>query len=593
MIKRLLCILIICLFATVSWSAKIPSAGVWDIWDNSGAFDTTTYPYLKGRMVHDIWSTVEPSKGNFNWSSVTTSIQAAVDDGFDYIMVKIYVGDKSPTWIYTDPVYPVTEVLVGSTSFPYYIETNYAILFKKMIDDFYDFILASPHRSKIVAVQCPIGTSGDVRPYGTPNDPQYIITQGNTGSSEWEVYQKAMFQYWYDKFKNTSPVIYTILHATKSNIDGWLANNAPNNWRKYARAGHCYQFSNMSDYAAPTTLVIRDEMDKSAYGDGKYSDAPLWFMYWSMLMALDLGADYWNIEDVNVPAAAINGTDEEEVYDFFNEYAGYTDESDTHGAWIAFKDSLDYADTSRFSEVSYGSTVVWYNQDTEIEGERYINIAAAHSAFGADHQDPFNPKYAAVSGTQNAFYSSSCRHDQQNDVGFDQTPGNYSMYLTQISPLTYDVGWWRVGAGASPLQPYGRYARGFDYSAGKNNIYLNIDDNFVPGSPTMYSVDVRIVYFNTAGSWSLKYNAVGDTTKTAFTQVNGAPDLNTWLEKEVTLTDTYFNDAGPQSADIWITNAGTTDLKFHMVEIERSTSTSTSIKVLQGVILEGACINCP
>jgi hypothetical protein len=584
MIKRFLYILLLLLFSTSAWATQTTGAGVWSIWDNIGDFPATSYTFFKGKMIPTTWAAVEPTNNNFSFTQLNTWINSAVTtEGYDYVMVKIYVGPNSPSWIYNNSVPEITTTVnTYGQPYPYYPDTNYTVYFKRLIDNLFTFLNAHAHKAKIVAVQAPIGRSGDVSGYaGSPSTCElngvsvdctpYSITEGNNGLSNWEGYQKTMFQYWYDKFNGSG--ITPIFHANRSWISGWLDDNTPNHWRKFAKGGHCYQHANMSEkttpaskgYTAGWAIATRDEMDKSAYARGKFTDAPKWFIYWTALHALYIGIDFWNIEDVNDAAADTTG------YDFFNTYAGYHAANESPGAWIAFRDGLDYADTSRFASSAspYGFYKTWWTQDGIADGARYTNIASDFSSEGAVQETDFDPKRSSGPLNATTFNVGSCKHDQINDVGFDTLKHNYSMYLTQIEPSTYDHGYWRVGA---ITQPYGRYARGFENSPSSlNNIYLDLDDSFIDGAPVRTTVTVRVVYLNQdTNQWSLYYNAVGDNQKLAYTHTNTNTD--DWQEKEVTLSDTYFNNAGPVGADIWLSNADTNDDKFHMVEITRATT---------------------
>src|SRR5262249_9422991 len=143
------------------------------------------------------------------------------------------------------------------------------------------------------------------------------------------------------------------------------------------------------------------------------------------------------------------------AFDFYTRYAGYKDPRDATGVWVALRDGLDAADTTRFPEgAGFGAAL----RDNTA---RYAAIAAAFAPFGARQDDP-----AAAGKTS---------WDALNDVGWQIHSGNYQMGLTQWDPAGTSVGLWRQG----PIeQMYGRFARRFDHASGRDAMYFDIDDQF-------------------------------------------------------------------------------------------------------------------
>jgi hypothetical protein len=158
-----------------------------------------------------------------------------------------------------------------------------------------------------------------------------------------------------------------------------------------------------------------------------------------------------------------------------------------------------------------------------------------------------------------------------NDSGWNIFRGNYERFLHQVNPNRTSVGWWRVGGEITQSTPvYARFARGFDNAGGKNTMYFDIDDKFFANTPLngAYPVTVRVVYYDKGtGKWALKYDAVGNSRKTAYTVIK--TNSGTWKEKTVILKDAYFGNRGPNSSDLMLASVDNNDDIFHMIELTR------------------------
>jgi hypothetical protein len=152
-----------------------------------------------------------------------------------------------------------------------------------------------------------------------------------------------------------------------------------------------------------------------------------------------------------------------------------------------------------------------------------------------------------------------------NDVAYKVWRGNYGVFLTQIDPNTTSQGYWRVG---SKAEPYGRFARGFNNSQDKNQLFFDVEDKMFS---TGYNggkevVQIRLVYYdNGTGTFALNYDATGNANKQAYevTKTNSG----TWKEKIITVSDAHFDNRGPRDSDISLVNTDSEDDIFHMVEV--------------------------
>ena len=551
--------------------SRSPYVGVWGIWgaENLNAADK---PWLKGTMVTRTWAQLEPANNKFDFSTLDGGLNRAVDNGYEYLMIKIYTGPNAPAWIYGSEsaggggVPAVTTEPPGyyGQPYPYFLAASFKTLFKRMIDGVAAHIETyPPHiRERIVGIQGPIGRSGDAAGYyGQPTDPTYTITD-----DQWCEYSKEMFGHYYRAYEGSDPPIVPIFNTGDYGLYTWMKENLPHHWRKNALGGHFYQQHNvygsrgearrqdtLKHQADGWAIMTRDEMDKTPYSWGIWKEAPEWSMYWSGLHALYFGIDFWNIERL----AAMDGPEFTPAYEFFTKHAGCHDPVEAEGAWIALRDGLDADDADRFPEDTFGKIHPWWLQTKENSTQRYINIANAFSAFGAAEDPDYEP----------AFYNKSFQLPHLNDVGWDIVHGNYQMYLTQHDPLGTSQGYWRVGPKS---QPYGRFARGFNGSKGMNAMYFDLDDRFYGGSPP-YCCTLRVVYYDQgSGRWTLRYDATGNPQQTAVTVTKANSGI--WKEVTVDISDGNFQNRCPHNTDIMLTNVDDDDDVFHMIELTRASA---------------------
>jgi hypothetical protein len=225
------------------------------------------------------------------------------------------------------------------------------------------------------------------------------------------------------------------------------------------------------------------------------------------------------------------------------------------------RDGLDAADTARFPTSSYGSGT---DANGDNSGEnRCVNIANHFASYGAKQEDTAH----AQGNEQNQKNATAL-----NDVGWGIFPGNYERYLYQyISDAASHksgTGYWRVG---DTSQPYGRFARGFDHSKGKDSMFFNIDDSLFNVFPPAASqtVQLHIVYYDeNNSSWKIMFDALGGLGVPAmqdlFIHTDGTS--NKWLDITVSVTG-YFGNRGPHGSDLMLVNTDNKDDKFHLIEI--------------------------
>lgn len=555
--------------------------GIWSIW-GSGV-SKAGRPWYKGHVIAVGWEEIETADNRFNWTKLDKKIDATASQDL-YIMVLVYTGNQNPEWLYATGVPRVETNYKNGSSYAYYVNDNngdgdgddrgeFRYYFKRMIAAVAQHLnelntdKTRASYGKIIGIQGPVGASGDPHPYT-------VAAQNGAGAGEgwfgagtpyeikpavWDAYQREMFSYYYDQYKNFQPRLHVLLNTGDTReMHDWALANLPGIWIKYGRLGDRYQ--NNKEWNDPnassgawlweTTREFRDgsanrsrsEMDLT--NQGWFTEAPAWNMYWTNLWDLHTGMDMHNITNADLENPAYV-----ETFTFFSKYAGYKDPRDSTGVWIALRDGLDVDDTQRFPEQTYGPVEGGKNR------QRYLNILDAFKPYGAQQND-----LDALNKTSwNAL----------NDVGYRVYPGNYQLWLYQKTPNETSQGLWRVGPAD---QPYGRFARRFDQASGKKTMYFDIDDRFFFNKPLngAYPISIRVVYLDQGtGTWALRYDAIDDAQKTAFTVTK--TNSGRWKEQTITLSDGYFGNRAPNSSDLVLDSVDSEDDTFHMIELTRAT----------------------
>ncbi|MEO8761240.1 MAG: T9SS type A sorting domain-containing protein [Bacteroidia bacterium] len=561
-------------------------------------------PYkVQGGGVYINWKDLQPTPTTFNWNVIDNAL-TKLKNAHLYATLMIWVGPSSPLWIYNT----VDSVKTNDSDstfylnrYPYYLDPQYKPLWFKMLDSVIIHCgnLPPSLKSTIKTVQSAEGTSGDLTWYkGTPTNVP-TSTVGCSCSS----YNSITSSIWVSniiqpEWKRMDSLLTIYLpqahHLVNAGSDKavfdpafqsnfiWSRANFPYMWYKANNMAHLYQMNDEPDSKTLFDTILnqpynnqcypkvrtRDEFDLTSNKSQYFS--PNWHLYFTAANALYFGVDMWNIF-----ASDISNSNNFEGLKFFSRYAGVKNAACTSGAFSILHDGLDADDSLRFSTAIYGhgdKTIA------SITGQqRCTNIANSLTAFGASQDNPID----AQGGSFKQVSASKI-----NDVGWNIFTGNYERYLTQWAPNATSQGYWRQG---DTLQPYGRFARGFDHSTGKDTLFFNINDTmFGAISPT---VTVNITYLDKGtGTWALQYdgkNSMGQSViKTAFNHTNTNTTNNiipinnfrnqnyVWKTESITITDGLFANNCGHNTDLRIVNTDNTNEIFHMVEVLRGNLTT-------------------
>ena len=539
----------------------------------SEKIDTDRFPFIKGAADRVKWADIETSPEVYDWSKMDSQIRNAVKGKYFYYFV-LWTGPHSPEWIYEQGVPKVAvKGSKGKDFFPYYLDQNYINYFNRLIFKLADHIasLTEEERNVFAFIQPAFGSTGDRQLYkGTPVDQKYKISAQQylefcSGATKrfYEAFNKPELKHIKFLFNVDDESNPTVLKEAKGTKVGellyanWLRQNYPIELRKqqftiaigYQANGEIKQDTELRPsffgLNGKKPEFVRGEFSKFGQG-GIFQENPVWNYYWTAISTVDRGLDLWEV-DYNI----VKTGQYDEGFAFASRYSYYKQSQTSPYAFIALRDVLDSADTLRFPERRYGIA-------KQSNADRVNKIEEEFKKYGAKVGDL--PAATALSGS-NYLYEAKA----MNDVGFELIARNYNRFIIQIDANETSVGLWRVGP---TDQPYGRYARGFENSSGRNRMYFDLDDNFL-SLKAKESITLKIIYLNKGtGKFSIRYDSLIDHDKIAATI--SKTNSGRWVSKSITITNGAFANKGPRNSDFSLVNEDNEDDVFHMIEIMKS-----------------------
>jgi hypothetical protein len=539
----------------------------------SEKIDTDRFPFIKGAADRVKWADIETSPEVYDWSKMDSQIRNAVKGKYFYYFV-LWTGPHSPEWIYEQGVPKVAvKGSKGKDFFPYYLDQNYINYFNRLIFKLADHIasLTKEERNVFAFIQPAFGSTGDRQLYkGTPIDQKYKISAQQylefcSGATKrfYEAFNKPELNHIKFLFNVDDESNPTVLKEAKGTKVGellyanWLRQNYPIELRKqqftiaigYQANGEIKQDTELRPsffgLNGKKPEFVRGEFSKFGQG-GIFQENPVWNYYWTAISTVDRGLDLWEV-DYNI----VKTGQYDEGFAFASRYSYYKQSQTSPYAFIALRDVLDSADTLRFPERRYGIA-------KQSNADRVNKIEEEFKKYGAKVGDL--PAATALSGS-NYLYEAKA----MNDVGFELIARNYNRFIIQIDANETSVGLWRVGP---TDQPYGRYARGFENSSGRNRMYFDLDDNFL-SLKAKESITLKIIYLNKGtGKFSIRYDSLIDHDKIAATI--SKTNSGRWVSKSINITNGAFANKGARNSDFSLVNEDNEDDVFHMIEIMKS-----------------------
>lgn len=542
------------------------------VWDRGGEHLVADYPYTLGQAYAELWSNIEPSRTNFNWTALDQLLQFADDQNQKFNVQILPIGGAAgstvPLWMSNNvPLFTESPNVAGYT-YGLYTNSNFKIYYQEMVEGLARHLRTEVNptlRARIAFVRCDTGCTGDEAPY---ENPQYISAQYQISNTDWRDFREWAFEVYRHAFQDGTngpviPLLFQDIEQTSFPHEwNWVTNHVlggfggklggpvrGHNWSGSGSISDSYR-----PYAVGGSLKIfsRNEMDQSWQDNPMFQSNLVLNMYWCAVEQLHAGMSVWDLSSSCLENASVSNFVSSLL--FFNKWTAQLDPPTAGGGFCIFRDGLDASDTARFPAAIYGSPANQGNTN------RYAAICATNAMNGARMDD----LYAATRG---ALYQ---RNNQQgfNDSAWDDIPGNYERFITQLEP-TNSPGVWRIygatnGTLTSTSHPFDRFARRFDHANGKDAMYFDINDSLLtsPGQ----RVELTVIYRDKGtGQFALLYDAVTNSQKTAFTVTKSNTLM--WKTNTVVVTDWAFANGGPKGADLVLTNLGADDTIFHSIEL--------------------------
>jgi hypothetical protein len=534
------------------------------VWDRAGGHAVSQYPYVRGQEYAAEWTAINPARNTFDWAALDSLLQLAFDQNQRFfVKIQPVSSTTMPPWIFSAGVPQIIGTATNYT-YGYYLDPEFKIYFEEMVQALGKHLREDvpAHLANIVSfVRVDTGTTGDEEPYeGT--DIISVPAQYQISDNDWRDYRLWAFNVYDQAFQHGAgpqiPLLFQNIEAPAYQIEqDWVTTNVTSGFgAKYGgqvRGHHLTDSRNVPDsfkalsMDTPLKFFSVNEMDQTWQKPYFQLNLKLG-MYWSAVEQLNAGMTIWDWSGSVMEGAADNGI--VSSAEFFNTWAAELDPPTARGGFCIFHEGLDSKDTTKFPIATYGPV-------DKSNTDRYTDICLAYASQGAK-MDDLN---AATLGQV------AQRRDQIgfNDAGRGIWPGNYERFITQMNPDTTSKGLWRVnGTLTTSSHPYDRFARGFDSATGRDTMVFDINDNLIPSVGQRVRLSVDYLDRGT-GQFAMRYDAVGNNQKTAFTVTK--TNTNTWKTASVVVTDWAFGNSGPSGADLTLVNLDSDDDIFHKLEV--------------------------
>ena len=552
------------------------------VWDRGGYNTVAAYPATRGQEYANTWQNVNSARNTFDWSGLDAQLQFADSQNENLIIQIEPVGGGSngvPPWILAANGGGVPQYTDGIYTFGDYRDPNYKQYYTEMVQALayhvrQDPALAANLRARIAFVRVDTGTTGDEVPYQNDsyvqtNYPQYYVDKNGP---EWLAFRLWAFEVYRAAFQDGPGPVVPMLYQAVDNISNvsewnWVVANVDGGFgAKFGGNGRGHHLTNSNDVPAAYTaftvnpagiqLFTRNEMDNTFLQPYFQLNIGL-SMYWAAVEQLNAGMSIWDVNGNCLQDSSAHNYSS--VFQFFNQWAAEVIPATAGGGFSILHEGLDSSDTRKFPVAAYG------NYPASQGGtQRYTAICQAYSAQGAQMDD--------LNGA--TLGSNLQRGNTPGMIGFNDSswnivPGNYERFITQINPATTSKGMWRVnGPLTTSSHPYDRFARRSDHASANDTMYFDIHDNLLP--TVGQRVQLNVTYLDRGtGQFSLKYDAVGNSQKTAFTVPKTGS--NTWMTQSVVVTDWVFGNHGPSGCDLQLVNlandASNPDTIIHGIEV--------------------------
>ncbi|MGL5318086.1 MAG: hypothetical protein ACRC9Q_05265 [Bacteroidales bacterium] len=545
--------------------------GVWDRGSDMNVSYDPKADYLLGSEIILSWAQIQAQgPESFDFSLFDAAIRQSSALG-KILKFSINVGPDSPSWLYTKGV-PLVTCEDGDhkyTEFPFYLNDSYKQYYFALIKAFAQFLRSQPASlvKTISFVQVKTGCTGDECAYkGVPVDRNY-----NISAREWSAFRLESFDVFREAFNEGEsrkiPLLFNAIdpedYATEYNwvnetIDPKIGYGVKGS--AYVRGHHLTGEGSFKKTWMPFLVNPKGTIVFSAAEMDQTWQKPLYNInkeigfYWGALSGLNTGLSSWNVSKSALEFAYVT-PEIQEVFRFFNKYAGQIYPSIATSAYVIFHEGLNSANTVKFPEEVYGKARL-------TNMERYLSICndPKYKSRGAQMDDP---PMATVGQVR--------QRDEQkgyNDAGWDIEDGNYERWINQIAPEETSVALFRVrGPIGTYSSKYDRFARSFESASGKQSMYFKFDDEmFAESTPKTLTFTVTWLDKTAGSTWEFVYMAQDGQQRSA-KKVTGIGD-NVWKKELITISNPAVRGQGEKGSDFMLVNSDDLDDIFHGIEVD-------------------------
>lgn len=510
------------------------------------------------------WDLFEPTDDGWNHGYIANKIQRNTSLGL-YVILDMWPGGSSPDFLDTDYNVPY-QIDGGGTRWFDIWNSDYKAEYQEMQKEMINSVALLPlaDREKVIAISVNMGKTNDFQTKMYSGDlvalaqEHYPVVDAHMNSKQ--------------SLLPNARLLFSIPTWDKMfdqqdhwDLLTWAKDNLTNPWISVGQPGKGYALNReklMWDHFGTNFLwkvtngeysYNRNEVNTSGHDGLCYTNYLDWHFYWLSLYNIHWGTGLLNWTYIS---DYFDGGGDEylESYDLLNKYSGEKDPLTAPGAFVALRDGLDAADTSRFPVGTYGAAGT--EAELQARAQLIVNDFAAHGATLGDAQ------YVTSGTIAGNFKYGNMTTGVLNDIGTNVFDGAYQLHMNLMNKSAL-VGKWQVGP---TNQAYGRFA--MEIPSGVKALFNLSDDLFGSGALDAETrVKIRVVYYDDGtNNFKVKYNGMTQANKLA---VNlSKTNSDTWKEWESGwIDDAKFGNAGNSGSDLFIDATASGSHIIHMVEV--------------------------